>query len=375
MRLTTLRLKQFRNHPDSRFEFGDGTNVLVGGNGQGKTNVIEAISYLCLTKSFFAGSDSLAVMFGTESFEVSGRMCADSGVPADVRVAYAGTPGEKTFSINRHPAEPLSSVIGRFPVVVCSPEHAPITSQGPSERRRFIDLVVSQSSANYFQHLLEYRRVLRQRNKMLLDAKISRNGDASALEPWNEQLAAHGGQVIAKRREFVAEFGGYVSSAYHRLTGDPEEPALAYRPAAAIGEADGAGEISDALRSEIRARETEERRMGTSLVGPHRDEFPMTINGSDLRKYASQGQHKTFLIALKVGEFFYLQERCRETPIVLLDDVFGELDDDRSDRLLGFLGTLSQSFITSTHGRIFPAPAAGDGRDRIFRIRNGACEV
>jgi DNA replication and repair protein RecF len=373
MQLRTLRLKQFRNHPESVFDFGNGTNVLVGGNGQGKTNVIEAISYLCLTKSFFAGSDALSVMFGADTFEVQGGVMSDGDVPFEVRIAFSPQESHKAYSINRHPVEPLSSVVGKFPVVICSPEHAPITSQGPAERRKFVDIVVSQSSANYFRHLLEYRRVIRQRNRVLFDARVSRNSPGAAIEPWNDQLVQHGSYVSAKRQEFVSEFSGYVTSAYHRLIGDVEEPALGYQP---HGETipSGIDEWSDFLRAEIRSREMEERRMGTTLVGPHRDEFPMTINNRDLRSYASQGQHKTFLVALKVGEFFYLQERCHETPIVLLDDVFSELDDERSGRLLDFLGTLSQIFITSTHARMFDRNGGLRSGDRMFRISGGHIE-
>ncbi len=372
MQLRTLRLNQFRNHPDSQFEFGNGTNVLMGGNGQGKTNVIEAISYLCLTKSFFAGSDSLSVMFGAPTFDVQGVMHSDAGIPYDVRVSYEEPEGIKRFSINRHPVEPLSSVVGKFPVVVCSPEHAPITSEGPAERRRFVDIVVSQSSANYFRHLVEYRRVIRQRNKVLFDAKLSRSGPGAVLDPWNEQLVRHGSYVTAKRREFIAEFGEYVASAYHHLIGQGEEPAIAYRPSAGSDEPATEEEWGDVLREELKNRETEERRLGTSLVGPHRDEFPMSINDCDIRKFASQGQHKTFLVALKVAEFFYLRERCRETPIVLLDDVFSELDEERSGRLLEFLGTLSQIFITSTNGLMFSRNGGLRDNDRMFRIQNGA---
>ncbi len=375
MQLRSLRLKQFRNHPDSHFEFGDGTNVLVGGNGQGKTNVIEAISYLCLTKSFFAGSDSCSVQFGADAFEVHGGAVSDGGTPYDVRVVYTEPAGEKVYSINRHPVEPLSSAVGRFPVVICSPEHAPITTQGPAERRRFVDIVVSQSNANYFRHLLEYRRVIRQRNRVLTDARISRSDPSAALEPWNEQLVSHGSYVSAKRREFTGEFAEYVASAYRRLTGAPEEPAMGYRPTSGPETPQDADGWAALLREELAQRESEERRLATSLVGPHRDEFPMTINGLDLRKFASQGQHKTFLIALKTAELFYLRERCGETPVVLLDDVFGELDDERSGKLLEFLGTLSQMFITSTDGRMFDRNGGPRSGDRIFRIRNGAPEA
>src|SRR5689334_22639147 len=139
MHLTTLTLQHFRNHLGSTFEFGEGTNILLGDNGHGKTNVIEAISYLCLTKSFYAGSDVPVLNFEKDMFDVEGTFVFERGFEYQVRVAYSKPQTEKVFTINRRRVEPFSSVIGKFPIVICSPEHAPITMGGPGERRRFVD--------------------------------------------------------------------------------------------------------------------------------------------------------------------------------------------------------------------------------------------
>ncbi len=372
MRLTSLRLHQFRNHLNSSFEFGDGTNVLLGENGQGKTNVIEAISYLCLTRSFYANSDTLALNFEKEFFEVTGTLVSDRGAEHHVRVAYVGSTGEKAFTVNRQRIEPFSAVIGQFPIVICSPEHGPITTAGPLERRKFVDFVISQSSAIYFQNLIEYRRVLKQRNRILLDAKLARQDPASMLEPWDEQIVRHGSMLMERRRQFVDEFRDFITPAYRHLVGEEERPSVEYLP---LGGSDHRGQGEDfvtMLRDGLREKRDEERRIGTTLIGPHRDEFLLKVNGLDLRKFASQGQHKTFLVALKIGEFFYLRDRCKETPIMLLDDVFSELDERRAACLLGFVGTLSQSFITSTNPHLFAEEGAGAGRNRIFRLHRGA---
>jgi DNA replication and repair protein RecF len=374
MRLTTLHLQHFRNHLDSSFDFGDGTNILLGDNGQGKTNVLEAISYLCLTKSFFAGNDALVVTFDHALFEVEGTFVSDRTGEQRVRVAYGRELDEKRYLLNQHAAETFSSVIGRFPVVICSPEHGPVTSAGPAERRKFVDLVISQSNAAYFQSLLEYRRVLKQRNKILLDAKLAGRGASGELEPWDEQLATHGSYLIVRRKRFVEEFQPVIASAYRRIAGADEVPTIAYRPLARLVECTSEEEIRALLLEELREKASEEARYGLTLTGPHRDEFAMKLNGLDLRKYASQGQHKTFLIALKIGEFFYLQERCGETPILLLDDIFSELDEHRAAELLEFVETLSQTFITSTSAQLFSDRLGVDIRNRMFAIRNGAVE-
>src|SRR5512143_51264 len=369
MRLSTLRLLNFRNHVDTSLDFGDGTNLLLGENGQGKTNVIEAIAYLCLTKSFYASSDALAVHFGREMFEVEGSFVFAGGTPQNVRVAFSAAGGEKVFMINRKRIEPFSSVIGRYPIVICSPEHAPITSGPPAERRRFLDFVISQADSPYLQNLLEYRKVLRHRNKVLLDARIARRDAAELLDPWTDQLVRLAVPIMMTRAAFVDAFARFIASSYHHVVGSEEEPTIGYEPSVPLPDSASAATVEEALRTELAAQAAAELRTGTSLVGPHRDELVFRINGLDLRKFASQGQHKTYLVALKIGEFFYLQERRGETPILLLDDIFSELDDRRSAALLEYVGALSQTFVTSTN----PALMEGrtEGRDRRWTIEGG----
>lgn len=371
MQLTKFRLRNFRNHINSSLEFGDGINVLVGDNGQGKTNIIEAISYLCLTKSFFAGGDAMVINFNENIFEVEGTFVGEKGMTSDVRVAYDRQLEEKAYFINRKSLEPLSSVIGKFPVVICSPEHAPITSGSPLERRKFVDFVVSQSNPLYFKTLIEYRRALKQRNKILFDAKILGSEIGSLLEPWEGQLSELGGELMRRRDDFVKEFGTYIQTAYHQVVGSGEEPKITYRPNVERQDPEGDVSYSVLLERSFQARKSEEIRVGTTLVGPHRDEFSLTINGLDLRKFASQGQHKTFLVALKLAEFFYLKERCGEKPILLLDDIFSELDKHRSEKLLDCVEHISQTFVTTTAPGIFENTIDFGGQNRKFVVERG----
>jgi DNA replication and repair protein RecF len=371
MRLDHLSLQGFRNHLSSTLEFGGGANVLLGDNGEGKTNVIEAISYLCLTKSFYAATDALVLNFTRDLFEVQGSFTHDNGTASTVRVAFAQSQNRKTYTINRHPVEPFSSVIGKYPVVICSPEYLPVTASGPSERRRFMDFVISQSNRLYFQHLMEYRRVVRHRNKILFDAKLSRTSPEGLIEPWNEQLLDLGSSLMCKRHRFIEQFRAYIGSAYSHLIGAEEEPAIDYLPSVTPASLTEEAEVRRALGEALSERRAEEQRYGTTLVGPHRDELLLKINGLDLRKFASQGQHKTFLIALKLGEFFYLKDYCDETPVMLLDDIFSELDEHRAENLLRFVRDLSQVFITSTSPHFFDGALSFGERDRKYTIRQG----
>ncbi len=370
MHLQTLRLLNFRNHLDTTCEFTPGINVLLGDNGQGKTNILEAISYLCLTKSFYEASDALVLRFEEDLFSVDGRMESGGGI-FDIRVAYTDSQHEKVFTINKRRVEPFSSVIGKFPLVICSPEHAPITSGGPSERRRFVDFVISQSNALYFQELIEYRKVVRHRNKILLDARMTRKDPGLMLEPWDQQLVTLGSSLTWKRMKFVSGFQEFIAAAYHHLVGHEEEPSMEYQPQLSTGPWNSPASVEEELRENMANHRTEELRAGTTLVGPHRDEFLMRINGRDLRKFASQGQHKTFLVALKIGEFFYLKDRCDETPLLLLDDIFSELDEHRAAHLLRFTGELSQTFVTSTSPQLFDDLLGAGGLHRRIFIQNG----
>jgi len=374
MRLVSISLRGFRNHSDTVLEFSGGTNIILGDNGQGKTNILEAISYLCLTKSFYASSDTLVLGFDHSFFEVKGLLTSDSGVEYDVRVTYVLESKEKAYFQNKRRMEPLHTIIGRFPVVILSPEHAPITFGGPVERRKFLDIVLSQASASYAEDILEYRRIVRQRNKILLDAKIGRMDPGTALEPWDEQLARVGSRVTYKRKTFIHEFHPYLVSAYRHITDSAESPAMKYIPSPDVHGSVSEEDMVQIVRSELRERRWEEIHLGTSLVGPHRDEIAFTINDKDLRKYASQGQHKTYLIALKIAEFYYLKEHRGETPIVLLDDVFSELDPHRTKRVLHFLGDLSQTFITSTTPVLFDETFLVGQHYRRFFVSSGAVE-
>jgi DNA replication and repair protein RecF len=371
MRIEAVRLRNFRNHADTSLEFGEGVNVLLGQNGQGKTNILEAISYLSLTKSFYASSDATAVQFGSDSFEVEGSIVAASGLRYDARVAYALGTGEKMFTVNGARPESLASVIGTFPVVILSPENNAITFGSPSARRRFVDLTLSQVSRVYLEDLLEYRRTLRQRNRLLSDARSGGGNLGAVLEPWSIGLVQYGSRIVKRRQQFVAEFRQYIERSYRMLVAAGEDPGVAYTSFSSLPAEATTEEIALLMNGALKERAGEEMRRGSTLVGPHRDELHFSINGAALQQYASQGQHKTFLVALKTAEFFYLQERRGEAPIFLLDDLFSELDEERSRRILELIAGLGQTIITTTGERLFLDGTGWTDRLRRFVIEKG----
>jgi DNA replication and repair protein RecF len=372
MIVSRLRLRNVRNHADSYFEFGTRINLLLGSNGEGKTNVLEALSFLSLTRSFFAAHDSTVLRIGEEEFEIDATV--DTGVRKEeqVQIRYDGRTAEKSYLLNGIRQERPTSVIGLFPVVILSPEKNGITLGGPGERRKFIDLLLSQLSRSYFDDLLEYRRILRQRNRILSDMVRAGGWRDDAIEPWTAALVHHGGRITQRRLQLLSEFQPYVREAFEKLTGSAEVPALTYQSASVEDGAADVGQISRAMARRLEERKEAERRRGISLAGPHRDELELAINGKSLQQYASQGQHKTFLIALKIAEGEILRERTGEDPMLLLDDVFSELDEQRSARALAMVSDLGQAFITATEERVLGEDDGGaPATTRRFRIEHG----
>lgn len=371
MNVLSVCVCNFRNHKQSRLDFGPGINALLGMNGQGKTNILEAISYLSLTKSFYASGDATVLRIGDEGFDIEGHIVTDAGSENRVIVTYSRETGTKEFRINGVRPDNLASVIGRFPIVILSPENSSVTFGGPGDRRKFVDLILCQLSRTYLADLLEYRRVLKQRNKLIAGMRMEHRYRTEELAPWDAALVRHGSRIIARRMDFVHEFAGYVRAAYGDLVREKEEPLMEYVTLAAGLDGMGEGEVATAMAEVLEDRRTEEIRRGMSLVGPHRDEVRFQINGISVQQYASQGQHKTLLVALKVAEFFYLKERANELPIFLLDDLFSELDEQRSRHILELVGRLGQTIITATDERVFHNTVPWGTANRRFLVDNG----
>jgi DNA replication and repair protein RecF len=375
MMVSVVRVQNFRNHRESRLEFGSGLNALLGDNGEGKTNILEAISYLSLTKSFYASTDGTVVRLGEDGFEVEGWIVSNGGTEHHIRVTFRRDGGTKEYEVNGSRPERLSSVIGRFPIVILSPENGPITFGAPAERRKFMDLLLSQISPAYLETLFEYRRVVRQRNKVLLDARPRGSVSETLLEPWDEGLARHGSALVERRWRFVQEFLPYMKGSYRDLVGAKQEvPAVSYESAYRTGDSELPKEaIAENILDLLRRYRGEEVKRGTTLVGPHRDNLLFMLSGVPVQQYASQGQHKSLLVALKIAEFAYLSERREERPILLLDDVFSELDASRSARVLDVVEKLGQTVITTTDEGSFGGGVVWNEVNRRFAVEHGTC--
>ncbi|MEM1117002.1 MAG: DNA replication/repair protein RecF [Bacteroidota bacterium] len=375
MNLLHLRLTQFRAHTASGLDAAPGVNLLVGPNGAGKTNLLEALGYLCLGKSFLASSDQHAVQRGADHFVVEGTFAGEARPEVALRLAFVPGEGKRAFA-NGAPLERLTSLVGRVPLVVLSPADYDLTAGGPSERRRFLDTVLSQAYPVYLDDLVKYRRALRQRNALLQQLRRSRQAPASALDAWDEEIAVLGGRLMDRRAAFLDRFSGFVAEAYDLLDSPGGHPELAYAPSARP-EAAGpeAGSAEDALRQALARTRRRGVELGRTLVGPHLDEVAFRLDGFDVRPYASQGQHRTFALAVRIAEALFFRDHLDEPPILLLDDVFGPLDPDRTALVLRLLasGALGQSFISAARAEPFEGlvPFESDDHAR-FHVEQGA---
>jgi DNA replication and repair protein RecF len=382
MTLRRLRLKNFRAHTDTTIVFGNKINVVTGPNGAGKTNLLEAIHYLCLTKSFLTSNDRYVVQNGCDFFDIEADLEASSSEPVQsvndsrdsstVRLTCVPKEGKKLF-VNGAPLDRLTEIVGRYPIVIHSPGDYVLTSEGPEERRRFLNNVLSQSRPVYLADLMKYRRTLRQRNVLL-----ARRSNLSTLESWTEELVTTGARLILARRQFIEGFGVFLSQAYNQLAEIAEEPTIEYRTVDREDPGDNLDDIAAFMRQRILKSKQLELERGRTLIGPHHDELMFRLNGLEVRRYGSQGQHRTFAMALKIGQYFYLRDRLDALPVLLLDDAFAHLDERRT---LGFLRLLEsdevgQTIITAASDHYFDGRVdTADSNNRFFTVENGVVRV
>ena len=321
MRLIKLELNRFRNYRHETISFDDGVNIFFGNNGEGKTNVLEAVYMLSLGRSFRTSKDKDMINLDSESLYV--RALVES-FGKEYKIEYKiDSKIKKAIKINGLPIERISELLGIINVVIFSPEDLSLVKEGPKERRNFMDRELSQLRPRYYGLLSDYYKNLSQRNNLLKNKGI----DPILLDVYDDQLANYGSQLIKFRQEFVNKISLIADKNHYKISSGKENLTVAYERSI---DADNKEDYLDELKS-YRDRDIQR---GTTSKGIHRDDLKIEINGIDLRTYGSQGQKRSAAISLKLSEIELIHEMKGQYPIVLLDDIFSELDKDRQIMLL-----------------------------------------
>jgi DNA replication and repair protein RecF len=337
--LNNISLTQFKNYQTRNFPFTERIVGICGANGVGKTNLLDAIYYCCFTKSYFTRSDSQNILHGSGGFRIEGHFSLRNE-PLKV-VCILRETGRKEFSVNDEPYEKLATHIGKLPCVIIAPDDVQIITGGSEERRRLLDALLCQLDASYLQQLMDYNKVLQQRNGFLKSLAEKKITDHKLLEVYDEQLARYGAYVYRNRNEFLKEFLPMVAKFYTQIAGQTEPLALAYE--SQLHENDFPQLLQRLRQKDIMVQRTS--------GGIHRDDINTQLNNQPFKTLASQGQRKSLLFAMKLAEFETLKQAKQFPPLLLLDDVFEKLDAGRMHNLLDYVcvQNLGQVFITDTH--------------------------
>lgn len=348
MFLKNVSLINYKNFESRNFEFDRKINCFVGDNGIGKTNILDAIYHLSFGKSYFNPVSTQNVRHGTDFFVIDGEYVKNEHTEKIVCSLKLGS--KKTIRRNGKVYDRLSDHIGLLPLVIISPADRDLIIEGSETRRKFIDGVISQSDNSYLQNLIKYHRVLGQRNSLLKYFFANNAFDKSTLEIYNEQLHALGTPIYNKRKDFITAFIPIFESQYKAIAGSTEEVQLEYSTKL----------DSNDLLTLLEQNFDKDRVLQYTGVGIHKDDLNFSIWGHPIKKFGSQGQQKSFLIALKLAQFKFMKEQAKTTPILLLDDIFDKLDENR-------VGHIIQLVDDSEYGQIFISDTHADRTENVVK--------
>lgn len=346
MYIKKLSLKNFRNYESENIEFSDGINILTGANAQGKTNAAEAIFFLCTGYSPRANRDRIVIKNGCDTAEITG---VASSLYGDVSVKINFNKNDKkNIFINGIEVLKIGELLGNINSVFFNPSELKLVQESPEDRRRFLNVSLSQMSKNYFYALQRYNKILSQRNNLLKDPDYTLIRET--LPIWDVQLAKQAAIIIKYRNEFLSDISP-IAEAKHALLSDGKETLKMKTESGYYGSEE---EIAFALIEDLKTGLERDMRLGFTSIGPHRDDIKFSLNGEDVKVYGSQGQQRTVALALKLAETETFYNKFGEYPILILDDVLSELDKKRQRKLIGAVENL-QTIFTATHldGTVF----------------------
>lgn len=357
MYIKEIELTNFRNYKEQKVSFSRGVNIFIGKNAQGKTNLLEGIYLNAFGKSFKSVKDKEMIRFGESYCRISSvAEDQENELTTEILIQSDGRKGIKRDGIK---VKKSSELLERIYIIIFSPEDLKIVKDEPEKRRRFIDRELSQIRTGYLSDLNDYNKILKQRNTYLKENNI----DFALLDIWDQQLAANGTRIMRKRKQFIERINEISRRIHSDITEGQEHLELKYESSIPAD-----GNTEDIFYNYLAAARENDIRTGTTSKGPHRDDIKISADGIDLRKFGSQGQQRTAALSLKLSEIKIIEEEKGEKPILLLDDVLSELDNDRQTMLINTLGE-NQLFITTTEINENVASRLPTGK--YFKIING----
>ena len=358
MYLKKLVLINFKNIAQAEITLSERLNCFVGDNGAGKTNVLDAVYYLSMSKSALTMTDGQSVRHGEDFFVVEGTYAGDSGLSDTVNCSFLRRSG-KVLKLNGKEYDRMADHVGRFPVVMVSPQDSVLITDAAEERRRYLNAFLSQLDRDYLASLMRYNAVLAERNRFLKSSS-----DEQMLQIYDMQLADHAARIYERRRDIIDRMRPLVAEFYRQLSGDREQVEIEYR-----------SELASASMGELLLASRERDIVnGFTTSGVHRDDMSLRIGGYPLRKYGSQGQQKSFLMSLKLAQYRILAEVCGERPLLLLDDLFDKLDTSRVENLLTLVAgdDFGQIFITDCNrSRLETILSRAGEKYALFMVEGG----
>ncbi len=365
MYLKKLSLTFFKNYGQAELTFSPKINCFVGYNGVGKTNILDAIHYLSLTKSFFNNIDSINIKHGEDYFIVQGSFMRDEE-ESNIFCSFHKQK-QKVLKRNGKEYQKLNDHVGRYPVVMISPADSALITEGSEVRRKFLNKIISQYDASYLDSVLKYNKVLQQRNKLLKDFKASGNFDDEMISIWDSQLIKYGNYIFSERDILVNELIPVFNEYYSFISSRKETVKLEYRSQLKDGE------FGQMLKNSA----DKDRILEYTTVGIHKDDLILELDDYSVKSLGSQGQQKSYLVALKLAKFDYIKRKAGFSPILLLDDIFDKFDAARVEQIIRLVGNhrFGQIFITDTHkSRLQDILTAVDTDYKMFRIGDNGIE-
>ena len=344
MYIKKVNLNNFRNYKELDIELGEGVNIFYGQNAQGKTNIIESIYMASTGKSHRTQKDMEIIRWNCEDAKIKIEFEKEK-YEKKVEI-YLNKNQKKQIKINGTRLNKIGELIGNLNTVIFSPDHMKIIKDGPVERRRFMDIILSQVKPGYYYNLVQYLRTLEQRNNLLIEAKTN-SSILKTIDIWNDQLADFGTKLIMARYNFINKISGMAANIHEKISNKKEKLELIYNSSIEYNN-NSEKEIKDNFINALEKNISADMKRSVTHKGPHRDDILFFINEAEAKTYASQGQQRTTLLSLKISELKYINDEIGEVPILLLDDVFSELDGERQKYLVEYIKNI-QTIITCTN--------------------------